>query len=218
MEDADTNWLLAQLACRPEAGVRAWELDLKRPPVLSVGPTFALQVAMTTLSPSKRPRTGEPTLVSRTYPLPGTQASGAIVFASLFILLGLGVGGFLGLHAYVHRSDPPASPSSLPTSLSNPPTSLSNLPTSLSNPPTSLSNPPTSIAQIPAGSTVLPLAMLPPQLRAESTAAPSAEAAPVASMQAVSTGASLRATGHAAVAAVPDKPAASEALSDNPYP
>jgi hypothetical protein len=53
---------------------------------------------METLSPSKR-----------SYPLPGNQASGAIVFASLFILLGLGVCGFLSLHAYVHRSDPPAS-------------------------------------------------------------------------------------------------------------
>jgi|HubBroStandDraft_1064217.scaffolds.fasta_scaffold01361_1 hypothetical protein len=67
-----------------------------RPPTLSAGPTFALRVPMATFSPSKR-----------SDPLPGIQASGAIVFASIFMLLGLGVGGLLGLHAYVHRSDPP---------------------------------------------------------------------------------------------------------------
>jgi|HubBroStandDraft_1064217.scaffolds.fasta_scaffold01382_7 hypothetical protein len=44
-------------------------------------------------------------LVDRNYRLPGVPASGAIVFSSLFVLLGLGAGGFLGLHAYVHRND-----------------------------------------------------------------------------------------------------------------
>jgi hypothetical protein len=141
---------------------------------------------MATFSPSKR-----------SYPIAGTQASGAIVFASLFILLGLGVGGFLSLHAYVHRSDPPAS----------------------------LSDPSASLVEIPAVSTGLRLPILPPQvLRAESTTAPSAPAAApvaagVAPIQTVSTLATLRARGHAAPsAAVPDNPAASEALSDNPYP
>src|SRR5580658_4968611 len=107
-----------------------------RPPTLSAGPTFALRVPMATFSPSKR-----------SDPLPGIQASGAIVFASIFMLLGLGVGGLLGLHAYVHRSAPPAKP-----------------------------------------------------------------------VAAVSAVAVSRTTPHAAVAAWSDKPAATEALSDNPYP
>jgi hypothetical protein len=128
---------------------------------------------MTTFSPSKR-----------SYPPPGIQASGPIVFASLFMLLGLGVGGFLGLHAYVHRSDPPL-----------------------------------SLIEIPADSTVPRQAILPPLVStAESTTAPSAEAPPAGPVAAVSAVAVSRTTLHAAVAAVSDKPAASEALSDNPYP
>jgi hypothetical protein len=128
---------------------------------------------MTTFSPSKRG-----------YPLPGTQASGAILFASLFMLLGLGVGGFLGLHAYVHRSDPPL-----------------------------------SLIEIPAGSTVPRQATLfPPVSSAESTTAPSAEAPPAKPVAAVSAVAVSRTTPHVAFAAVSDRPAASEALSDNPYP
>jgi hypothetical protein len=39
------------------------------------------------------------------YRPPGIPASGSIVFSSLFVLVGLGVVGFLGLHAYVHRND-----------------------------------------------------------------------------------------------------------------
>jgi len=36
---------------------------------------------------------------------PGVPASGSIVFSSLFVLFGLGIGGFVSLHAYVHRND-----------------------------------------------------------------------------------------------------------------
>jgi hypothetical protein len=105
------------------------------------------------------------------------------VFASLFILLGLGVGGFLSLHAYVHRSDPPR-----------------------------------SLVEIPAGSTVPRQAVLPPLVSsAESTiSAPSAEASPAKPVEAVPAVAVSRTTRHVAVAAVSDKPAASEALSDKP--
>jgi hypothetical protein len=46
-------------------------------------------------------------LVDRNYRLPGVPASGTIVFTSLFLLLGLGAGGLIGLHAYVHRNDSP---------------------------------------------------------------------------------------------------------------
>jgi hypothetical protein len=128
---------------------------------------------MTTFSPSKR-----------SYPPQGTQASGAIVFASLFILLGLGVGGLLGLHAYVHRSDPPV-----------------------------------SLVEIPSGSTVPRQVALPVLLpSAESTTAPSAEAPPAKPIAAVWAVAVSRTTVHEAVAAVSDKAAASEAVSDNPYP
>ena len=42
---------------------------------------------------------------SPSYPLPGVQASGAIVVSSLSVLLGLGAVGLMGLHAYVHRYD-----------------------------------------------------------------------------------------------------------------
>jgi hypothetical protein len=45
------------------------------------------------------------TLAGWRYRPPGVPASGAIVFSSLFVLFGLGVGGFVGLHAYVHRND-----------------------------------------------------------------------------------------------------------------
>jgi len=93
-----------------------------------------------------------------------------------------------------------------------------------------LSNPAASLAEIPAGSAVLQLAVLPPEVLSARTttpsavapsvaAAPGAGAAPAASIEAVPTptGAALRTTGHAAMDAVPDKPAASEAPSDNPY-
>jgi hypothetical protein len=51
---------------------------------------------------------------SRSYALPGLQASGRIVFSSLFIMAGLGVGGVFGFHAYVHRDDPPLLVDALP--------------------------------------------------------------------------------------------------------
>jgi hypothetical protein len=54
------------------------------------------------------------TSTSRSYAVPGIHASGTIVFSSLCVMAGLGVGGFLGLHAYVHRDDPPRSVVALP--------------------------------------------------------------------------------------------------------
>lgn len=37
------------------------------------------------------------------------------MFSSLCIMAGLGVGGLFGLHAYVHRDDPPQSVEALPS-------------------------------------------------------------------------------------------------------
>jgi hypothetical protein len=72
------------------------------------GPTLALTPAMTTFGsarssvshPDLQPRLADPS-----YRPPGIPASGPILFPSLFLLLGLGVVGFLGAHAYVHRDD-----------------------------------------------------------------------------------------------------------------
>jgi hypothetical protein len=63
---------------------------------------------MTMLSSARSPasnRDPSELLADRNYRLAGVPASGAIVFSSLFVFLGLGAGGFIGLHAYVHRND-----------------------------------------------------------------------------------------------------------------
>ncbi len=70
------------------------------------GPNTALDFARRAASPQEGL---QETSASRSYAVPGTQASGTIVFSSLCIMAGLGVGGFFGLHAYVHRNDPPRS-------------------------------------------------------------------------------------------------------------
>jgi hypothetical protein len=44
----------------------------------------------------------------------GVEASGSMVLSSLLIMAGLGIGGFFGLHAYVHRDDPRPSVNALP--------------------------------------------------------------------------------------------------------
>ena len=75
---------------------------------LRAGPTLALMAAMATFG-SARSSASQPDLqqgfADPNYRPPGVPASGPIVFSSLFVLLSLGVAGFLGLHAYVHRND-----------------------------------------------------------------------------------------------------------------
>lgn len=104
--------------------------DASSPRCVRAGPTLAPWLSMTTLSDSnrlvrvddaedldtalrlaRRASSSQDDLQGRSA---GVQASGTIVFSSLFIMAGLGVGGAFGLHAYVHRNDPPLSVDALP--------------------------------------------------------------------------------------------------------
>jgi hypothetical protein len=106
-------------------GWAAAHMDRDRALCVRTGPTLALWLSMTTFSDSKSllriddaedPNTelGLASSTSRSFGVPGTQASGTIVFSSLCIMAGLGVAGLFGLHAYVHRDDPPLSVDALP--------------------------------------------------------------------------------------------------------